>query len=306
MRHTEEQLAAVDELEIAYDEFGPEDGEPMLMVMGLAAQMIAWHEDFCGLLADRGFRVIRFDNRDAGHSTWLKDAPVPSRAQMMLGTGKPAYRLADMAEDARGLLDHLEIAAAHVVGVSQGGMIAQQLAIAHPDRVRSLASMMSTTGSRLAGLPTPRATRALLSPAAKEREAMIERAVATFRVIGSPGFEPDEERLRYMAGLSFDRGANSAGVARQLHAVTSSPDRTPKLRKLKVPTVVIHGDRDPLVRPRGGKATAKAVPDSRLLIIHGMGHDLPRAAWPQIVDAIAENAARAGSSHELAATAPAM
>ncbi len=293
MEHREERLARVGELEIAYDEFGPEDGEPMLMVMGLAAQMIAWHEDFCALLGERGFRVVRFDNRDAGHSTWLKEAAVPSRAQMMLGTGKPAYGLADMAEDSRGLLDFLEIGSAHVVGASQGGMIAQQLAIAHPDRVRSLCSLMSTTGSRLAGLPTPRATRALLSPAARKREIAVERAVATFRVIGSPGFERDEERLRYVAGLSFDRGSNPAGVARQLHAVTTSPDRTPALRNLSVPTVVIHGGSDPLVRPRGGKATAKAIPGSRLVIIPGMGHDLPRAAWRQILDAITENAARA-------------
>jgi pimeloyl-ACP methyl ester carboxylesterase len=296
VRQTGELFAKVGELDICYDEIGPEDGEPMLMVMGLATQMIGWHEEFCALLAERGYRVIRFDNRDIGRSTWFDEAGVPGRTQMLFGTGKPAYRLADMAEDAGGLLAGLDIESAHVVGASQGGMIAQQLAISYPGRVRSLASIMSTPGGRWNGTPAPRAMRALLARPEREREAMIERAVATFRVIGSPGFELDEDHLRSAAGLSFDRGHHPAGVARQLHAVTSSPNRTQALRRLHVPTVVIHGDRDPLVRPVAGRATARAVPDSRLVMIRGMGHDLPREAWPQIVEAIAGNAARSVSS----------
>ncbi len=300
MRRTEERFARVGELDICYDEIGPEDGEPMLMIMGLATQLVHWHPEFCELLAERGFRVIRYDNRDIGRSTKL-DARMPSRAAMMLGRPPAAYTLEDMSEDAAGLLDALRIESAHVVGVSMGGMIGQMLALRHPDRVRSLASIMSGPGSRWTRMPRLRALARLLKPMPGDRAGFVDRTVATFEVIGSPGFDRDSEWVREVAGEAYDRGHGAAGVARQMHAISVSPDRTAQLRGLRVPTVVIHGRDDPLALPRGGRAVAKAVPDSRLLIIDGMGHDLPKGAWPQIVDAIAENAARAKASADQAA-----
>jgi len=288
----EERFAQVGDLDLCYEEFGSADGEPMLLVMGLATQMLGWHEDFCGELADRGYRVIRFDNRDIGHSSKLEDAPMPSRLQMLFGLGEPAYRLTDLAVDAAGLMDALDIDAAHVVGASMGGMIAQMLAIEHPDRVRSLASIMSGPGTLATRLPRLRAFGTLMRQAPKERAAAIEHTVKVFEVIGSPGFETDEDHLREVAGLSYDRGRYPQGVARQLHAVTASPARSRSLRQVRAPTVVIHGDKDPLIRHSAGKATARAIPGARLVTIPSMGHDLPRGAWPRIVGAIDENASR--------------
>ena len=294
MRQPDERFAKVGEVELCYEELGSPDGEPMVMVMGLATQMIGWHEDFCEELGGRGFRVIRFDNRDVGRSTRMDGEGVPNTAAMMLGLGDPAYRLADLAGDAVGLLDALEIESAHVVGASMGGMIAQTMAIEQPRRVRSLASIMSGTGSRWTRMPRLRALGTLLRAAPNDREGFIEYTVKTFEVIGSPGFERDEERLREVAGMSFDRGRYPQGIARQMHAVTSSPSRERRLRQVRAPTAVIHGADDPLVRLSGGKATARAVPDSRLTVIDGMGHDLPRGAWSRIIDAITENVARVG------------
>jgi pimeloyl-ACP methyl ester carboxylesterase len=294
VRAPNERFAKVGEVELCYEELGSPDGEPMLMVMGLATQMIGWHEDFCAELGERGFRVIRYDNRDVGRSTRMEAAGVPGTAAMMVGLGEPAYTLTDLAGDGVGLLDALEIDSAHVVGASMGGMIAQTMAIEHPGRVRSLASIMSGTGSRMTRMPRLRALGTLLRAAPNDREGFVEHAVKTFKTIGSPGFETDEDRLREAAGLSFDRGRYPQGIARQMHAVTASPSRDRRLRQVRAPTVVIHGDKDPLVRFAGGKATAKAVPDARLVVIEGMGHDLPRGAWPQIIGAVAENAERAG------------
>jgi pimeloyl-ACP methyl ester carboxylesterase len=296
VRSLQERFAEVGEIELCYEEFGSPDGEPMLLIMGLATQMIAWHEEFCGELADRGFRVIRYDNRDVGRSTRLESEEVPGTAAMMLGLGTPAYTLSDLAGDASGLLDHLGIDRAHVVGASMGGMIAQTLAIERPGRVRSLASIMSGTGTRWSRMPRLRALGTLLRAAPSDREGFVEHTVKTFEVIGSPGFETDEERLREVGGMSFDRGRYPQGIARQMHAVTTSPSRERMLRRLRVPTTVIHGDKDPLVRFAAGKATARAVPDATLHVIEGMGHDLPRGAWPRIVEAIADNAARAGEA----------
>ena len=293
MRPPDERFANVGDLELCYEEFGSPDGEPLLLVMGLATQMIGWHEEFCEDLAGRGFRVIRYDNRDIGHSSKLDDAPMPSRVKMMLGLGTPAYTLSDLAGDAGGLLGALEIESAHVVGASMGGMIAQVLAIERPERVRSLTSIMSGPGTLATRLPRLRAFGALMQAQPRDRDAAIERTVKTFEVIGSPGFETDEEHLREVAGLSFDRSRYPQGIARQLHAVTASPPRARSLREVQVPALVIHGDSDPLVRPRAGRATAKAIPDSRLLMIEGMGHDLPRELWPRMTEAIAENAERA-------------
>jgi pimeloyl-ACP methyl ester carboxylesterase len=308
VREPDERFAEVGEIRLCYEEFGSPEGEPILLVMGLATQMIAWHEDFCEELAARGFRVIRFDNRDVGHSTRLEWEEVPGRAAMMFGVGDPAYTLSDLAGDAAGLLDRLGIEEAHVVGASMGGMIAQTLAIEHPRRVRSLASIMSGTGTRWSRMPRLRALGTLLRAAPNDREGFVEFTVKTFEVIGSPGFETDEERLREVAAMSFDRGRYPQGIARQMHAITSSPSRVRGLKRLRVPTVVIHGDKDPLVRFGAGKATARAIPGARLVVIEGMGHDLPRGAWPRIVGAIADNAVRArrdARAGAMAAPAPA-
>ena len=259
--------------------------------MGLASQMLLWDEDFCELLAARGFRVIRFDNRDIGRSSWLRGEPIPKRWQLLIrSSGAAAYTLDDMAGDAAGLLDQLQIGAAHVVGASMGGMIAQLVAINHPDRILSLVSIMSTTGNRRVGRPQPRMFRRLLRKGQREREAYINNQVDTYRAIGSPKFEFDEQRTRERAGRCFDRGVYPPGSARQLGAVVAAPDRTKRLAQVKVPTTVIHGDADPLVDVSGGRATADAIPGAKLIIIPGMGHDLPRELWPQITDAIAENA----------------
>jgi pimeloyl-ACP methyl ester carboxylesterase len=290
----EELMAPANGIELAYQEMGDPDGEPLILVMGLATQMIAWDPDLCSLLVDRGFRVVRFDNRDIGRSTRFDSAGIPSRIDLLSGRrASAAYLLKDMARDTTGLMDHLGIDSAHLVGASMGGMIVQTLAIEYPERVRSIVSIMSTTGSRWTGLPSMKAFGILLSTPPRGREAMIERGVKTFKVIGSPGFEFDEERVRDVAGRSYDRGHGAAGVLRQLHAITASGDRTQALRRVDVPAAVIHGSRDPLVRPAGGRATARAIPGARLRIVEGMGHDLPRAAWPEIVEEIAATAARA-------------
>jgi pimeloyl-ACP methyl ester carboxylesterase len=293
----DEQLAPVNGIELSYQEMGDADGEPLLLVMGLATQMIAWDETFCGMLAERGFRVVRFDNRDIGRSTKLTAAGVPRRADMMLGRrGSAAYLLPDMAADTVALMDHLGIESAHLVGASMGGMIAQTTAIEYPQRVRSLVSVMSNTGSRWTGMPSRRAMAVLLARPPRGRDAAIERAVKTFKVIGSPGYPFEEERVRQISGRSYDRGHSSAGVLRQLHAITASGDRTQALRGITVPTTVIHGSRDPLVRPAGGRATARAIRGARLKMIDGMGHDLPRRLWPVFAEEIAINAPRSRSA----------
>jgi len=296
----EERMAPANGIELCYQEMGDPDGEPLLLAMGLATQMIAWDEEFCAMLAERGFRVVRFDNRDIGRSSRIGSAGVPNLLEMTIGRrGTAPYLLRDMAGDTIGLMDHLGFESAHVVGASMGGMIAQAVAIDHPKRVRTLTSIMSTTGSRRVGHPSYRTFGLLLGRAPREREAVIERVVKTFRLIGSPGYPFEEDRIREIAGRSFDRGHSSAGIARQLHAITASGDRTSGLRKVDLPALVIHGRNDILVNPSGGRATAKAIPNARLRLIDGMGHDLPRALWPTFVEEIAGNAARA-QNRELA------
>lgn len=287
-------MAPANGIELAYQELGDPAGEPLVLVMGLATQMIAWDERFCAMLAERGFRVVRFDNRDIGRSTRIDSAGVPSRVDMTIGRRASApYLLRDLARDTVGLMDHLGIESAHVVGASMGGMIAQTTAIEHPRRVRSLVSIMSTTGSRRTGLPSLKAFGVLFGKPPREREEAIERAVNVFRVIGSPAYPFEEQRVREIAGRSFDRGHSGAGVARQLHAITASGDRTRALNGVRVPTTVIHGDRDVLVRPAGGRATARAIPGARLRMIEGMGHDLPPQLWATFVEEISANAERA-------------
>jgi pimeloyl-ACP methyl ester carboxylesterase len=288
-----ETFCRAGDVEICFETFGNPDDPALLLVMGLAMQMLGWHEDLCEELAGRGFFVIRYDNRDVGRSTRMKGAP-PTIWQLIRRDKRAAtYELADMANDAVGILDHLGIAKAHVVGASMGGMIAQTLTAQHPDRVLSLTSIMSNTGALRSGQPKLGVMGALLGTVPSDREAYIERVVKLFTMIGSPGFPPDEADIRARAGMAYDRGINPAGTARQLAAIIASGDRSPMLASLHVPTLVIHGDADRLVAPSGGKATARAIPGARLLTIEGMGHDIPRALWPRFVDAIVENAHRA-------------
>ncbi|MGY1730912.1 alpha/beta fold hydrolase [Geodermatophilus sp. SYSU D01045] len=294
MEHTGVQTTRAGDVELAYETFGSAGDPPLLLVMGLATQMIGWPDEFCRMLAERGLYVVRFDNRDIGLSTHLDDAGAPDVLAVMGGDhSKVPYRLADMADDTAALLDALGIDSAHVVGASMGGMIAQSLAVRHPERVRSLTSIMSTTGDPAVGAPAEAAIGVLLAPPATDRESAVQRAVDTYRVIGSPGFEFDEHGLRERAGLSFDRAHNPAGVARQLAAILASPDRTADLARVAVPTLVVHGEHDALVNVSGGRATAAAIPGAELLVVDGMGHDLPREVWPQLVDRITELAARA-------------
>lgn len=292
---SEERLAPANGIELAYQEVGDPDGEPLLLVMGLGTQMLAWDEEFCAMLAERGFRVVRFDNRDIGRSTMIDAAGVPKRLDIFVGRRSTApYLLSDMAADAAGLMDHLGIDSAHVVGASMGGMIGQTLAIEQPERVRSLVSIMSTTGNRRVGTPTPRAYGLLLSHFPRDRQAYVERIVRTFKLIGSPAFPMDEQRLREIAGRMYDRSHRPAGILRQVHAISASGNRTQALGELTLPVTVIHGTRDQLIRPSGGRATARAIPGARLRMVEGMGHDLPKALWPIFADEITDTAARAG------------
>jgi pimeloyl-ACP methyl ester carboxylesterase len=289
-----EQFATVGDVELCYETFGSPEDQAMLLIMGLGTQMLAWHEDFCAELVSRGFFVIRYDNRDCGRSTHFDHVPPPTIPQLLTRRLRHvAYTLDDMADDAAGLLDHLGIDSAHVTGASMGGMIGQTLAANHPERVRSLASIMSSTGSRVTGQPRPRAYPVLLRRPPRDKTEYVEALVKVFGVIGSPGFDRDLVGLREMLGRSFDRDVSAAGTGRQMAAILASGNRKPALRRIQAPTVVIHGTADKLVSPSGGKATARAIPGARLVLIRGMGHDLPRGAWPQIIEAIAENANRA-------------
>lgn len=288
---------AANSIEIEYEQFGDSANPPLLLIMGLGGQMILWPDEFCGQLADRGFHVTRFDNRDIGRSTWLTEAGTPDVMTAMMSAmsgGKvgAAYTLSDMAADTNGLLEGLDIDRAHIVGISMGGMIAQTLAIEHPERVRTLTSIMSTTGDLSLPQATPEVTAVLLSPPPPGREGIAEHGVQLFRAIGSPGFPFDEAMVRDVAGRCFDRGNNPDGVARQLMAILASGDRTEHLAKVKAPTVVIHGKADPLVPYESGVATAKAIAGAKLVSIDGMGHDMPVGVWPTLLDEICAVAAK--------------
>ena len=264
--------------------------------MGLGTQMLGWHEDFCAQLAARGFHVVRYDNRDIGRSTIFRGAPAPTVGQLIRRDARAApYTLAEMAGDGVGLLDHLGAERAHIVGVSMGGMIAQTIAARRPERVLSLISIMSSTGSRWRGQPALRTYRKFLRPVSGDRATYIAETAALFEIIGSPGFERDPEDLRALLAAMYDRGHDPASVSRQLGAIVASGDRTAELHHITAPTLVIHGTADKLVAPSGGRATARAIPGARLLKIEGMGHDLPRGAWPQLIDAIVANTRRAGA-----------
>jgi pimeloyl-ACP methyl ester carboxylesterase len=275
---------------LCYETFGDPADPTALLIMGLGTQMVAWHEDFCRQLAARGLHVVRFDNRDIGRSTHVSGAP-PTVMQLLSRSRRAAhYTLADMADDAAALLGVLELAPAHVIGASMGGMIAQTLAARQPQVVRSLTSIMSNTGSRRSGQPSLRIYPIFLRRAPREREAFIAHMQRVFAAIGSPGLPRDPEDIRALAAMSYDRDHDMQGPGRQLAAILASGDRTAQLRRITAPTLVIHGGADPLVAPSGGRATARAIPGAKLLSIPGMGHDLPRAAWPTLIDAIAEHA----------------
>ena len=296
---SDELLAPVGpDVELCYQTFGDPDGEPLLLVMGLGGPMTWWDDELCLMLAAEGFYVIRYDNRDTGRSSRIR-ARV-TRGQLVRAFGgrkvKAPYTMTDLAGDAVALLDHLGLGSAHVAGISMGGMIAQTVAIEHPRRVRSLTSVMSTTGRRTVGWQDPRLIPALIAPRKPGRESYVETSVAFWDVIGSPVYPADRDRLAQRAGETFDRGYSASGVMRQMLAILKQPDRTPRLRSLRIPAHVVHGMADKMVHVSGGRSTATAIPGAELVLIDGMGHDLPPALFATFVEAIARTADRATQS----------
>jgi len=280
------KTAPTNGITIAYETFGDAAATPVLLVMGLGTQMLAWRDGFCQLLADRGHFVIRFDNRDIGLSTHLDDQPPGKPVAAFLGR-RPAYLVPDMAKDTAGLIDELGLESVHVVGVSMGGCISQALVIDHPERVRSLTSISSSTGSRRVGRPRLDIARHMVvRRAAKDRDEAIAQSVATWQRIGSPGYPFDLDSVQELSGEAYDRAYDPAGGARQFAAILGSPDRTAALQNVAVPTLVLHGEADRLITVSGGAATAAAIPGARLVTFPGMGHDLPAALWPRFVDDI--------------------
>ncbi len=293
---SDEMFAALPSgLEICYQTFGDRGAEPLLLVMGLGGPMTWWDTDLCTLLASRGFYVVRYDNRDTGRSSRVPERVRQSTlVRAFLGRRvQTPYRLSDLAQDAFDLLDHLELESAHVAGVSMGGMIAQTMALGHPERVRSLTSIMSSTGRRTAGWQSPALLPTLIAPRGPNRDDYIAAAHRTWRLIGSPAYPQTDEELTRRAGETFDRGVSRSGVMRQMIAVLTQRDRTLALRSLDVPTVVVHGLADKMVHVSGGRATAAAIPGAELVLVDGMGHDMPKALFDTFAGAIARAAARA-------------
>jgi pimeloyl-ACP methyl ester carboxylesterase len=293
--HVPAAHAKANGIELCYDSFGDPSAPPLVLIMGLAAQMIAWDEEFCSRLAGRGYRVIRFDNRDVGLSTHFDAAGVPDVGVALMASllGRPIeapYRLHDLADDTAGLLDALGIDSAHVVGASMGGAVAQLMAIRHPERVRTLTSIMATTGEP--GLPPPQAEAiaVLTKPTPTDKAAYVERYCQTWKVLRGGDFPEDEVLDEERALRIFERGLDPAGVARQLTAILASGGRRRELAAVRAPALVIHGDIDPLVPLACGIDTAGAVPGARLCVVEGMGHALPIAMWPKIIDAITAHA----------------
>jgi pimeloyl-ACP methyl ester carboxylesterase len=295
LAHQPPQLARANGIDLCYEIFGNADAEPLLLIMGLGAQMILWDDDFCRQLAARGFRVIRFDNRDIGQSSKMSGGKRLSALELLklrflkIPVSAP-YKLGDMAQDVVGLMDALGNRSAHLVGASMGGMIAQEIAIVFPERVRSLTSIMSTTGNPKLPAPTREATAVLMAPPPATRDEYIARFAQTWKILRAGSFPQDEALDRSRAERTYARGLNPAGVARQLRAIFASGSRKARLASVKAPTLVIHGTVDPLVRPEGGKDTADSIPGARLLMVEGMGHALPLPMWPQIIDAIDKHA----------------
>jgi pimeloyl-ACP methyl ester carboxylesterase len=288
-------MARANGVDLCYEIFGADDGEPMLLIMGLGAQMILWDDEFCRELATRGFRVIRFDNRDIGKSSKmtggkpLKPLELLKLRFLKIPVEAP-YKLRDMADDVIGLMDVLQIKSAHLVGASMGGMIAQEIAISYPQRVRSLTSIMSTTGNPKVPPPTREASAMLMAPPPTTKDEFLTRFAQTWKVLRVGHFPLDEAKDRERAERVFARGLNPAGVGRQLRAILASGSRKERLRAVKAPTLVIHGTVDPLVRPEGGKDTAASIPGAKLMMVDGMGHAIPIPMWPQIIGAIDQHA----------------
>ena len=282
MQHV--QRVPVGGLEIAFETFGVQRDPALVLIMGLGTQMLAWPDEFCATLAATGRYVVRFDNRDCGLSTHLDWLPTPEPARVLLHRETVPYSIDDMAGDTLGLIDGLGLDAVDLVGASMGGFIAQAAALRSPGRVRSLTLMMTSTGSRRVGYPSPKVARQLLRRRpAGNRDDAVRLAVSVFRLIGSPGYAFDEEYLQHQAGRSYDRAYDPTGYLRQLAACLVQADRTTRLGQLQVPTLVIHGLHDPLVSPTGGLALARAIPGARFVGYSGMGHDLPRALWSEFV-----------------------
>jgi pimeloyl-ACP methyl ester carboxylesterase len=289
------QIARANGIDICYDIFGDAGAEPMLLIMGLGAQMVLWDDAFCKQIAARGFRVIRFDNRDIGQSTKLSGGKRLTAVELLklrflkIPVAAP-YRLRDMAEDTTGLMDVLGIKSAHLVGASMGGMIAQEIAISFPQRVRSLTSIMSTTGNPRIPPPTRAAAAMLMAPPPTTKDEYLARFAQTWKILRVGSFPQDEALDRARAERCFERGLSPAGVGRQLRAILASGSRKERLRTVRAPTLVIHGTVDPLVNPAGGKDTAASIPGAKLLMIEGMGHAVPIPMWPEIIDAIDKHA----------------
>lgn len=290
-----ELFAACNGLDICYQTFGEAEADPLLLIMGLGGQMITWPDEFCQMLAETGFYVVRFDNRDCGRSTHLDRLGVPSLGKVLSKRVPPAYTLDNMADDVVGLLDHLELRSAHVVGASLGGMVAQTLALKEPGRVRSLTSVMSSTGSRFRGQASLALLPRLLSTISDDRATAMSALKSALDAARSPSYAPDREWTHQMLELTFDRGFSSDGLRRQLAAALSAPNRTRALARITQPTLVVHGAADRLISVSGGRATARAIPSAYLLELAGMGHDLPRDLWHVIVTSIRVNAERVRS-----------
>lgn len=290
------------DVELFYESFG--EGEPLLLIMGIGAQMVIWEDEFCRSLAARGFRVIRFDNRDVGLSTRLDSRRPPNMQHVLRDRllGRPittAYTLDDMANDTFGLMDALGIESAHVVGLSLGGMIAQCMALARPERVRSLGILMSAPGEFWAAIPRWSAFKTMINrPKDLSREGMITHFVKSWTVLGATPHRTPTARLRELAAISFDRGISGRGFARQFGAIMAAPPRTRRLRELRVPTLVIHGAADPLIPNLAGRIIAAQIPGARLSIVEGLGHDLGPSAWKFTIDALERNAQRRLGGYE--------
>ncbi len=291
------RTAGANGISLAFEVFGRRGAPPVLLIMGLGTQMVVWDGDFCRLLADRGLRVVRFDNRDVGLSTRFDEAGVPvfSSAAPPI----PVYTLADMAADVAGLMDALGFEAAHLVGLSMGGMIGQEAAVDFPDRVASLVSLMSTTGNPALPPPTPEAAEILMTPFPTHRSGFVASFANAYRVLAGSGFAVDPDRVRKWAEESFERGLSPGGVARQYAAILAAGDRRARLSRISAPTLVLHGEVDPLLRVECGIDTAAAIPGAEFEALPGMGHCLPEALWPRLADRIAMHVRRHAGARNL-------
>ena len=279
------------DIELHYEDLGNADDPAVLLIMGLGAQLVLWHEEFCQKLIDRGYRVIRFDNRDVGLSSKLHGqrhdgALVPRLLRSFLGLSSPSvYRLEDMADDAAALLDHLGIERAHVVGASMGGMIAQIFAARNPQRTGGLGIIFSSNNTPLLPPPAPKALLSLIKgpPPNSPREVIVENSMRVSRIIGSPGYPKSDERLRSDAIEAYERAYYPQGIGRHFAAILGSGSLGRYDKQITAPTVVIHGRADTLMRPAGGRAIAKSIPGARLVLFDGMGHDLPEPLFDDII-----------------------